>query len=130
MFVTDTEEIGSGSRKVAVYWIGDEKNERQFGVCFECGYFNIARQSIAESIPTAMEVADAAIQTIPEETQNVVATEFTPTWYTSITTEDAKQLLHDAANLRDYSQSVEPAGAARAMVEVAEHLEEMFDNGK
>jgi len=35
------------------------------------------------------------------------------------------QLIHDAANLRDYAQCTEPAGVARVMVEVAEHLEEL-----
>lgn len=36
-----------------------------------------------------------------------------------------EQLLHDAANLRDYASCTEPAGSARVMVEVAEHLEEL-----
>ena len=35
-----------------------------FGVCFSGAYFNIARQSVAESIPLAMDVADAAINSL------------------------------------------------------------------
>lgn len=46
-------------------------------------------------------------------------------WAGSFDDDMKTQLLHDAENLRDYAQCAEPAAAARVMVEVAEHLEEL-----
>lgn len=66
-FICDTEiltkEHGGGS--VAVYWMGDEKNPRQFGIAFPGGFFNIARQSLAESLALSNDVVSAALPEIP-----------------------------------------------------------------
>lgn len=65
--LTDAEKIvkGDGSEMVA-YWFGDDTDPKQYGVCFPGGYFNIARQSMAESVDLALNMLDDAIDTIPD----------------------------------------------------------------
>jgi hypothetical protein len=85
--------------------MGDEKHEKQYGVCF-CGeYFNIARESLAESLALANDVLTDAVE------------------HVGVSADIVQQLQRDAANLRDHAQAAEPSGVARLMIEVAEHLE-------
>jgi hypothetical protein len=62
MFITDTQECKDPI--LAVYWFGDEKQPRQVGVCFEGSFFNIARQSLAESLVLANDVLTDMIDDI------------------------------------------------------------------
>jgi hypothetical protein len=48
--ITNTETVGTGDNALAVYWMGDSASPKQFGVCFPGDMFNIARQSLAESL--------------------------------------------------------------------------------
>lgn len=63
MFITDTEERDG----MAVYWFGDSPRPKQFGICFEGTYFNIARQSLAESLCLANEVLTDAVEEMGEK---------------------------------------------------------------
>ncbi len=67
MFVCDTELIGISPHQVAIYWMGDEKNPKQYGVCFPGDYFNIARQSLAESLALANDVLSDAVDHLEEQ---------------------------------------------------------------
>jgi len=108
-FLCDTEivQVERGSGRLAVYWMGDEKNPRQFGVAFPGGYFNIARQSLAESLALSNEVLTDAVDAI-------------------CVGQVREQLLHDAENLREYAKAAEPPGVSRLMVEVAEHIRQII----
>lgn len=63
MFITDTQTRDG----MAVYWFGDAETLHQYGVCFEDGYFNIARQSLAESLCLANEVLTDAVEEMGEK---------------------------------------------------------------
>lgn len=57
MFVTNTELLRDGNgMHVACYWMGDKDNDRICGICFPGESFNIARQSLAESMATANDI--------------------------------------------------------------------------
>ena len=59
--ITSTQVVGTEDKTVAVYWFGDEREPCQFGVCFPGPTFNIARQSVAESLALANEVITYAV---------------------------------------------------------------------
>jgi hypothetical protein len=62
--ITGTQLVGMEGDVVAVYWFGDEQEPRQYGVCFPGVVFNIARQSLAESLALANDVLTDAIDTM------------------------------------------------------------------
>lgn len=64
MITTVTEAIGPAGacdRCIAIYWFGTAEKPKQFGVCFEGAVFNIARQSLAESMAIANDVLSRAV---------------------------------------------------------------------
>ncbi|MFA6358570.1 MAG: hypothetical protein WCY09_07945 [Candidatus Omnitrophota bacterium] len=62
-----TETVGTGDNAVAVYWMGDNANPKQFGVCFPGEMFNIARQSLAESLSLANDMLTDAVDDAERE---------------------------------------------------------------
>lgn len=62
MSVLDKTEKRDG---LAVYWCVDETTgKREYGICFENGLFNIANQSIAESLLLALDMASDDIDSL------------------------------------------------------------------
>ena len=57
MFLTDVEKIGDAKTGLIIYWIGDKKKLRQYGIVFPGHKNNITRQGFAESVPLATELA-------------------------------------------------------------------------
>lgn len=56
--ITSVECLEPGpNRRLTVYWIGDGKKQRVFGVCFLGNVQNIARQGVAESVGLALSIA-------------------------------------------------------------------------
>ena len=65
--ITGTQIVDAEDKVVAVYWFGDEQELRQYGMCFPGTFFNIARQSLAESMSLANDVLADAIDTAETE---------------------------------------------------------------
>lgn len=59
LFITDVEK--RYVPPIAIYWLGTDKNPREFGVCFENGFTNIANSGVAESVAMALSLADDMI---------------------------------------------------------------------
>jgi len=62
--ITGTQIVGTEGNAVAVYWFGTEQEPHQYGVCFPGAVFNIARQSLAESLALANDVLTDAVDTM------------------------------------------------------------------
>ena len=65
--VTGTEKgVIRDAAIIAIYWMGDAAAPQQYGVCFPGAGFNIARQSMAESLAIAN---DMLIDSVEAESQ-------------------------------------------------------------
>lgn len=65
LHITDVERIES--QDMVIYWLGDAKSDRQFGVCFRPCITNIANQGVAESVALALAMAYRQIESIEDQ---------------------------------------------------------------